>query len=165
MLKPASGQVFLWGKDLRQWDKLEVFRRVGLVLQDPDDQMFAASVYDHVSYGQVNLGLGRAEIARRVEEALKQVGLGDFRGRSLHQLSYGQKNRVAIAGIPAMHPEVIILDEPTAGLDLRSAVALMRLLKSLQTDHGLTVVFATHDVDIVPTYADRVYIIQEANQV
>ena len=161
LLRPTTGNVVLRDKELNQWDNLEVFRRIGLVFQDPNDQLFAASVYDDVSYGPVNLGLGMDEIAFRVEEALNQVGLWDYRGRSLHQLSYGQKKRVAIAGILAMHPEVMVLDEPTAGLDPRSAAALMRLLKSLQTDHGLTVILSTHDVDIVPIYADRVYIMQE----
>lgn len=161
LLKPDFGQVFLENKELNQWDKIEVFRRIGLVFQDPNDQLFAASVYDDVSYGPVNLGLSADEIARRVEEALNQVGLWDHRGRSLQQLSYGQKKRVAIAGILAMHPEVIILDEPTAGLDPRSAAALMRLLKSLQVNKRFTVILSTHDVDIVPIYADRVYIMQE----
>lgn len=161
LLKPVSGRVLLDGKDLKGIDKSEVFRRVGLVFQDPNDQLFAASVYEDVSYGPTNLGLGRDEIAVRVEGSLNQVGMWEYRERSLHRLSYGQKKRVAIAGILAMQPEVIILDEPTAGLDPRTAASLLRMLKSLQQEKGLTVVLSTHEVDIVPVYCDRVYVMQD----
>lgn len=145
LLKAKTGKVFLRGRDLNEWGKAEVFRRVGLVFQDPNDQLFAAAVYEDVSYGPANLRLSAAEITRRVENSLQQVGMWDYRKRSLHQLSYGQKKRVAIAGILAMQPEIIILDEPTAGLDPRTAAALMKLLKSLQKEQGLTIILATHE--------------------
>lgn len=160
LLKPKAGKVLLEGKDLSQWGSTEVFRKVGLVFQDPNDQLFAANVYEDVSYGPTNLRLSQAEVARRVEEALRQTGMWDYKKHSLHQLSYGQKKRVAIAGILAMQPELIILDEPTAGLDPRSATALMRLLKALQKERGLTIILSTHDVDIVPIYANKVNVMQ-----
>lgn len=163
LLKPKSGSILLGGKELSHGGKTEVFRRVGLVFQDPNDQLFAMSVYEDVAYGPTNLRLASSEIAHRVELALNQVGMWDYRQRSLHQLSYGQKKRVAIAGVLAMQPEIIILDEPTAGLDPRTAVALMRLLKSLQNKQGLSIILATHDVDMVPVYCDRVYIMQEGH--
>lgn len=160
LLKPNLGQVLLRGQELSRWPKKEVFARVGLVFQDPNDQLFAATVYEDVSYGPVNLGLPQATVAGRVELALEQVGMWEYRKRSLHQLSYGQKKRVAIAGILAMQPEIMILDEPTAGLDPRTATALMRLLKDLQRQHKLTIILSTHEVDIVPIYCDRAYLMQ-----
>ncbi len=161
LLKAKSGTVLLKGKALGKWNSTEIFRSVGLVFQDPNDQLFAASVYEDVSYGPTNLRLSAEEIALRVEQALKQIGMWEYRGRSLHQLSYGQKKRVAIAGILAMRPEIIILDEPTAGLDPRTATGLMRLLKSLQKEQNFTIILSTHDVDLVPIYCDRVYVMQE----
>lgn len=160
LLKPRNGSVILKGKNLSQWNSTEIFRRVGLVFQDPNDQLFAASVYEDVSYGPTNLRLPTEEIAQRVEHALKQIGMWEYRGRSLQQLSYGQKKRVAIAGILAMRPEIIILDEPTAGLDPRTAASLMRLLKSLQKEQNFTIILSTHDVDLVPIYCERVYVMQ-----
>jgi len=161
LLKPTSGKVLLSGKELAGVHSNEVFRRVGLVFQDPNDQLFAASVYEDVSYGPTNLGLRKEEIADRVERALNCVGMWELRQRSLHQLSYGQKKRVAIAGILAMQPEVMILDEPTAGLDPRTATSLLRMLKDLQEKQGLTVILSTHEVDIVPIYCGRVYVMQD----
>ncbi|EGW36632.1 ATP-binding cassette domain-containing protein [Desulfosporosinus sp. OT] len=160
LLKPSAGTVLLRGKSLNEWGNEEIFRRVGLVFQDPNDQLFAATVYDDVSYGPTNLRLGPVKITLRVQQALKNVGMWEYRKRSLHELSYGQKKRVAIAGILAMQPEIMILDEPTAGLDPRTAAALMKLLKSLQKEQGLTIILATHDVDIVPIFCDRVYVMQ-----
>ncbi|MHB1406292.1 MAG: energy-coupling factor ABC transporter ATP-binding protein [Desulfitobacteriaceae bacterium] len=160
LLKPSAGTVLLRGKSLNEWGNEEIFRRVGLVFQDPNDQLFAATVYDDVSYGPTNLRLGPVEITLRVQQALENVGMWEYRKRSLHELSYGQKKRVAIAGILAMQPEIMILDEPTAGLDPRTAAALMKLLKSLQKEQGLTIILATHDVDIVPIFCDRVYVMQ-----
>lgn len=160
LLKPSTGTVFLRGKALNEWGKEEIFRRVGLVFQDPNDQLFAATVFDDVSNGPTNLRCALVEITRRVQQALEQVGMWEYRKRSLHELSYGQKKRVAIAGILAMQPEIMILDEPTAGLDPRTAAALMKLLKSLQKEQGLTIILATHEVDIVPIYCDRVYVMQ-----
>lgn len=161
LLKPKSGSIILKGKNLGQWDQTEIFRRVGLVFQDPNDQLFAASVFEDVSYGPTNLRLNVEEIGQRVEQSLKQVRMWEYRGRSLHQLSYGQKKRVAIAGILAMQPEIIILDEPTAGLDPRTAAGLMRLLKSLQKEQNITIILSTHDVDLVPIYCERVYVMQD----
>lgn len=161
LLKPRSGSVLLKGKDLAEWDKNQVISHVGLVFQDPNDQLFAASVFEDVSYGPKNLGLSASEITERVEAALQQCKMWDHRNRSIHQLSYGQKKRVAIAGVLAMRSEIIVLDEPTAGLDPRTAADLMLMLKGLQVNKGLTVIISTHEVDIVPIYCDRVYVMQE----
>lgn len=156
-LRPSRGQVLLAGQPvaysrqaLNDWR-----RRVALVLQDPDDQLFAASVYEDISFGPLNLGLPEVETRARVEEALAALGISDLRDRPTHMLSGGQKRRVAIAGAVAMRPEVLLLDEPTAGLDAPSAAQLITLLKALQAG-GMTLVFSTHDVDLAWQMADEV---------
>lgn len=156
-IKPDSGCVTLRGqpgdysrKGLNDWR-----RRVGLVLQDADDQLFAASVYEDVSFGPLNLGLSEAEARERVEEALAALRIEDLADRPTHMLSGGQKKRVAIAGAIAMRPEVLLLDEPTAGLDHHASVHLIALLDRLAAD-GTTLVFSTHDVDLALRLADDV---------
>jgi cobalt/nickel transport system ATP-binding protein len=156
-LRPQSGLVRLDGtpsgysrKDLTAWR-----RRVGLVLQDADDQLFAATVFEDVSFGPLNLGLTEAEARQRVEEALAALSIADLRDRPTHMLSGGQKRRVAIAGAVAMRPEVLLLDEPTAGLDEAGAARLVALLRGL-LGRGMTLVFSTHDVDLAWQLADRV---------
>lgn len=159
LLKPAGGEVLFHGRPLTDYRPEEVFQRIGLVFQDPNDQLFAPTVYEDVSYGPVNAGLPVDQVRQRVHQALAQVEMWDLRHRLIGQLSYGQKKRVAIAGMLAMAPEVLILDEPTAGLDPRGASALLRLLRQVQHQRGLTVIMATHEVDYVPVYCDYVYVL------
>ncbi|WP_444455596.1 energy-coupling factor ABC transporter ATP-binding protein [Rhodobacter capsulatus] len=156
-LRPQAGRVLLGGtatghsrKDLTDWR-----RRVGLVLQDADDQLFAATVFEDVSFGPLNLGLSEPEARARVEEALSALSISDLRDRPTHMLSGGQKRRVAIAGAVAMRPEVLLLDEPTAGLDEAGSEQLLTLLRGL-LDRGMTLVFSTHDVNLAAALADRV---------
>jgi len=130
-------------------------RRVGLVMQDPDDQLFAATVAEDVSFGPLNLGLSEPEAAARVDEALTALGIADLAGRATHHLSFGQKKRVAIAGAVAMRPEVLLLDEPLAGLDHRGGVLLQGVLAQL-AEAGTTLVLTTHDVDLAYAFADEV---------
>lgn len=156
-LKPSAGQVLLAGvaaghgrAELAAWR-----RRVGLVLQEPDDQLFAGTVAEDVSFGPLNLGLGKDEVRTRVAEALEAMRIADLADRPPHMLSFGQKKRAAIAGALAMHPEVLLLDEPTAGLDQFGAV---HLLAALDKRHaaGTTLAFTTHDVDLAWSWADSV---------
>jgi len=161
-LKPCQGQVLLDGRpaayhrrDLKVWR-----RRIGLVLQEPDDQLFAARVYQDVSFGPLNMGVPELETHVRVQEALDILGIGHLAERATHLLSWGQKKRVAIAGILAMHPEVLILDEPTAGLDFEGTVQLLDALQKLSTA-GATLVFSTHDVDLAYAWADEVAVFSE----
>jgi len=156
-LRPESGEVRLEGTPagygraaLSAWR-----RRVGLVLQDPDDQLFAASVAEDVSFGPLNLGLPPDEAAGRVSEALAALGISDLAERAPHHLSFGQKKRVAIAGAVAMRPEILLLDEPLAGLDPRSGLRLRVLLAGLAAA-GTTLVLTTHDVDLAWALADEV---------
>ncbi|MFL9827355.1 energy-coupling factor ABC transporter ATP-binding protein [Rhodoplanes sp. SY1] len=156
-LRPQRGRVLLDGApagygraDLTAWR-----RRVGLVLQDADDQLFAASVEEDVSFGPLNLGLADDAVRRRVADALHVMGIGDLAERPTHMLSFGQKKRVAIAGAVSMRPEVLLLDEPTSGLDRAGRDGLLAALQALHTD-GATLVLATHDVDLAYRLADDV---------
>lgn len=126
---------------------------VQLVMQDPDDQLFAASVGQDVSFGPLNLGVPEEEVRRRVAEALDALGIADLRDRPTHLLSYGQRKRAAIAGAVAMRPGLLVLDEPTAGLDPHGQEQLLAVLTALQRS-GTTVVMATHDVDLALRWAD-----------
>jgi cobalt/nickel transport system ATP-binding protein len=156
-LRPASGLVLLDGVEtafsregLSAWR-----RRVGLVLQDADDQLFAASVAEDVSFGPLNMGLGEAAARERVAEALTALHISDLADRATHMLSFGQKKRAAIAGAVAMRPEILLLDEPTAGLDPHGAALLLALLQRLHAG-GATLAFTTHDVDFAWAFADDV---------
>ena len=167
ILKPASGEVFYNGKtiDYSRKGLKELRRAVGLVFQDPDSQLFSASVYQDVSFGPMNLNLSEEKVKSRVEEALEKTGIRHLKDKPTHALSFGQKKRVAIAGILAMQPEVIILDEPTAGLDPMGVVDIMKLLREMRDRMGLSVVIATHDIDIVPLYCDYTYVINQGELV
>ena len=155
--KPTRGEIRLDGQPagydhraLNQWR-----RRVGLVLQEPDDQLFAATVGQDVSFGPLNLGLSAAETAERVNEALAALRVSHLAERATHALSFGQKKRVAIAGVLAMRPEILVLDEPTAGLDPHGVNHLLGALQQLH-EAGTTLVFSTHDVELAYAWADRV---------
>jgi cobalt/nickel transport system ATP-binding protein len=158
-LRPSSGQILIDRCPLSyDRDSLTAWRRrVGLVLQDPDDQLFSANVYQDVSFGPLNVGLSEAETRTRVNAALEALRIDKLADRATHMLSFGQKKRVAIAGILAMQPEILILDEPTAGLDPHGAVHLLSVLQKLH-EAGTTLVFSTHDVDLAYTWADQVAI-------
>ena len=167
VLTPQSGEVLLSGERVsyKRAALAELRRRVGIVFQDPDDQLFSADVYRDVSFGPVNLGLPEDEVRRRVEDALERTGITQLRSKPTHALSYGQKKRVAIAGVIAMQPQVMILDEPTAGLDPQGVSDIMKLLKKLRTELGITILLATHDMAIVPLYCDRVYLLSGGKMV
>ena len=137
---------------------LKFRQKVGIVFQNPDDQIFAPTVEEDVAFGPLNLGLSMEEVQDRVEEALERVGMSGFEKKAPHHLSGGQKKRVAIAGILAMKPEIMVLDEPTAGLDPQGVTNLTKLLKELN-DEGITIIISTHEVDLVPNYARKVFVL------
>lgn len=139
-------------------------QRVQLVLQDPDDQLFATSVAADVSYGPVNQGLPDEEIRARVEKAMAAAEVTDLADRVPHQLSYGQRKRVALAGALAMRPDVLLLDEPTAGLDPAATRKLLDTLGALH-DQGVAVVMATHDVDVAWSFAARAAVLVDGGAV
>ncbi|KKD09129.1 energy-coupling factor ABC transporter ATP-binding protein [Streptomyces sp. WM6386] len=154
-LRPRAGELTVEGQPVRH-DRKGLTRlrtTVQLVVQDPDDQLFAASVAQDVSFGPLNLGLPDTEVRARVDEALAALDITALADRPTHLLSYGQRKRTAIAGAVAMRPRVLILDEPTAGLDPDGQERLLTTLDELRAS-GTTVVMATHDVDLALRWAD-----------
>lgn len=160
--KPNSGEVRLDGIAYKysRHGRNTVRRSVQMVTQDPDEQIFAASVFADVSFGPVNLGLENEEVERRVREALGTAEITDLAERVPHQLSYGQRKRVALAGALAMHPRVLLLDEPSAGLDPQATRKLAHTLDQLR-DQGTAVVVATHDIDFAWNFADRAAVLAD----
>ena len=159
-LRPRAGEVTVDGHRLEHTRRgLRAHRQeVQLVLQDPDDQLFSASVAQDVSFGPVNLGLDDDTVRARVAEALRLLAVEHLADRPTHQLSFGERKRVAIAGAVAMRPCVLLLDEPTAGLDPSAVAEAMAALTRLQ-EHGSTVVMSTHDVDLALRWADEIAVV------
>lgn len=159
ILRPASGKIRYNGRDVLYTAAglRELRTRVGIVFQDPDSQLFSASVLQEISFGPLNLGLEKREVKKRVLKAMAETEIEDLADKPTHMLSFGQKKRVAIADILAMTPEVIIFDEPTAWLDPRHAREFMQLLDHLATA-GRTIIISTHDVDVAYAWADNILI-------
>lgn len=159
ILRPLSGEVVIKGEVVTKKNVRACRETVGIVFQDPDDQVLAPSVEEDIAFGPINMGLSRKEVETRVKEALEMVGLTGFEERAPHHLSGGQKKLVAIAGILAMRPEVIVLDEPTAGLDPLSSARVLELIMKMNRELGITLLLSTHDVDVVPYFAERVFVL------
>jgi len=161
MAKEYSGSVLLDGDDIRRLSPRQIYGKVGLVFQNPDDQLFAHSVYEDVAFGPRNMGFDEDKVKERVNEALEAVEMADLAAKDIHNLSYGQKKRVCIAGLLAMGHEILLLDEPTAGLDPMGEYRMMELLTRLNRDGGVTIVMATHSVDLVPVFLTRLHILSK----
>lgn len=150
-LLKGKGILRVFGEDLDDGNARRLRARLGLVFQDPDDQLFSPTVFDDVAYGPLYAGLPEAEVRQRVTRALSQVGLDGFEGRLSHHLSAGEKKRAAIATVLAMQPEVLLLDEPSAGLDPRARRRLIEVLRALPQ----TMLVATHDLGLVAELLPR----------
>ena len=161
LIKDYRGTVLLDGADVRKLSPKQIYQKVGLVFQNPDEQLFAPTVFEDVAFGPHNMGFNQEEIARRVNSALNAVDMDSFAKKSIHHLSFGQKKRICIAGLLAMGHEILLLDEPTAGLDPMGEYKMMDLLTKLNKEQGVTVVMATHSVDLVPLFLDRLYILSK----
>ena len=161
ILLPSGGKVYVCGMDTADEDRLMAVRRaVGMVFQNPDNQIVANVVEEDVAFGPENLGVASPEIRRRVDQALRQVGMYEYREHAPHLLSGGQKQRVAIAGIIAMEPKCIVLDEPTAMLDPRGRREVIDTVSRLNREKGITVVLITHHMDEAAK-ADRVVVLDK----
>ena len=160
LTEPTSGHVEVAGeKIIFEKDKLlEVRQKVGIVFQDPNDQLFAPTVKEDVAFGPMNLGLEHDEVERRIEESLKMVGMEGFEEKTPHHLSGGQQKRVAIAGIIAMRPEIMILDEPTAGLDPEGVDKVLNILNDLNKE-GISIIISSHDIEMVSQFAEKIFIL------
>lgn len=162
----TSGQIYWQGKPL-QYDSrtLNQWRqRIGFAFQDPEQQLVAATVAEDISYGLCNLGLPRSEVARRLQQTLTDFSLQDLANQPLHQLSLGQKRRVALAGVMALEPELLLLDEPTAYLDNRQTRNLLGELEEIHRKQT-TIVMATHDLDLAYSWADWVIVLHQGKLV
>jgi energy-coupling factor transport system ATP-binding protein len=168
LIKATGGHIYYNGKDIYDADyKLINLRsRVGLVFQYPEHQLFETTVFKDVLFGPTNLGLDKLECELRAYDALKMVGIGeDLLDASPFELSGGQKRRVAIAGVLAMKPEVLILDEPTAGLDPKGRDDILEQIAKLHKESGMTIVFVTHSMEDVANYADRLFVMNHGELV
>jgi len=161
IFRPTSGSVLIRGEPITNANIREVRKFVGIVFQNADDQIFSPTVEQDVAFGPTNLGLDEDTIHHRVHEALKIMGIEDLAERVPHHLSGGEKKRVAIAGAIAMEPEVLVLDEPTAGLDSKGIHDLLGFINTLKQRSGMTVIFSTHDVSLVPEIADYIYVLNK----
>jgi cobalt/nickel transport system ATP-binding protein len=161
ILTPGAGSVTVSGLPVTGANLLEVRRRVGIVFQDPDDQLFMPTVRDDVAFGPANLGLRGAELDDRVVEALSAVGVADLAERAPHHLSFGQRRRVAIATVLAMRPEILVLDEPSSNLDPASRRELAAILRSLD----VTVLMVTHDLPYAVELCERSIVLSEGTVV
>ena len=161
ILLPTGGTVYVYGMDTRMEEKLiDIRRTVGMVFQNPDNQIVSNVVEEDVAFAPENLGVEPSEIRRRVDEALKQVGMYQYREHAPHMLSGGQKQRIAIAGVIAMRPKCIVLDEPTAMLDPQGRREVLATISQLNRDYGMTVVLITHHMPEA-VRADRVIVMSE----
>lgn len=155
ILKAGSGQIRVDSMDVVN-ENLGVIRaRVGLVFQNPDDQLFSTTVYDDVAFGPIHMGFAADEVRRRVERALDMVGIADFAPRMPHHLSVGERKRVAIATVLSMQPSILVLDEPTAGLDPRGRRGFINLLRELDA----TMLVSTHDMAMVAEFFERTIVL------
>ena len=163
ILLPTAGKVYVDGMDTCDEDKLlDIRRRIGMVFQNPDNQIVASVVEEDVAFGPENLGVPSAEIRERVDSALAAVGMSEYARHAPHLLSGGQKQRVAIAGVLAMRPECIVLDEPTAMLDPVGRKEVLDTVKRLNTEAGITVVLITHHMDEA-AQADRLIVMHDGH--
>ena len=165
MIKDFNGTVLLDGDNIRRLSPRDIYSKVGLVFQNPDDQLFAHSVYEDVAFGPRNMGCDEDTVRRLVAEALEAVEMSELAAKDIHNLSYGQKKRVCIAGLLAMGHEILLLDEPTAGLDPMGEYRMMELLTRLNRESGVTIVMATHSVDLVPVFLNRLHILSRGRLV
>ncbi|PKG32170.1 ATP-binding cassette domain-containing protein [Methanoregula sp.] len=161
IFKATSGSVLIRGEPITKQNIKEIRKFIGIVFQNPDDQIFSPTVEQDIAFGPTNLGLDGETIHHRVHEALRVVGIEHLAHRVPHHLSGGEKKRVAIAGVIAMEPEVLVLDEPNAGLDPRGVTDLNAFINSLPKKYGMTVIFSTHDVGLVPEVADYIYVMDK----
>lgn len=165
LLKPAKGEVLINGEDIKSINKNTLFTKICTMLQNPDHQLFSPTVKEDVAFGPANMGLSKQEIRMRAKDALDSVQMSDFADKAIHCLSYGQKKRICLAGVLAISPEIILLDEPTASLDPMGVRCIMQLLKDLNKEKGITMIMATHSVDLVPLFIDRAIILNKGELV
>lgn len=166
LIRASSGQIYFNGEDIyaKGYDMKKLRSKIGLVFQYPEHQLFEIDVFTDVCFGPKNLGLSKEEVERRAKDALEKVGLPEeLYFQSPFELSGGQKRRVAIAGVLAMQPEVLILDEPTAGLDPKGRDEILKQIKKLQEETGMTILLVSHSMEDVAEYVDRIIVMNKGS--
>lgn len=163
ILRPTSGLIKIDGKpaSYKKDDLMRIRQKVGMVFQNPDDQLFSPTVEEDVAFGPMNLGLLDDEVEKRVEESLSAVGMLEEREKPPHHLSGGQKKRVAIAGILAMQPEIMVLDEPTTGLDPKGVEQVIDILYKLNREQNMSIIISSHDVEMVTEFANKIFVLHD----
>ena len=160
LLEPESGTIHIFERKVERENLWEIRRDVGFLFQNPDDQLFAPTVWEDIAFGPRNLGLPPDDVEERVEWALSMVGMSHFSDRPVNQMSYGEEKRVALAGIIAMHPKILILDEPFAGLDFPMISTMVDIVQNLR-DEGISVLYTTHDRFFLENWADSVAVLHD----
>jgi len=156
---PSKGEVNVLGMAVGEKNLHRIRKSIGLVFQDPDDQLFCPTLWEDVAFEPLNQGLPEEEVSTRTKEALRSVRLEGYEDKPPHHLSAGEKKRAAIATVLAMPHEILILDEPTANLDPKSRMELIGLVNNLRKNGNMTLIIATHDVNLIPSVADRVFVL------
>lgn len=160
--KPSKGTIYFKGEPIKYNKKslLKLRKKIGIVFQDPDNQLFSASVYQEISFGPLNMGLPKEEVQKEVDQIIQHMEINYFSQKPTHALSGGQKKQVSIADILVMHPELIILDEPASSLDPKHINILNNLINEM-TENGITVIISTHDVDYALDWADEIILMKD----
>ncbi len=164
LLKNYEGEILLDGRDIKNLSSREIYSKMGLLFQNPEEQLFAETVFEDVAFGPRNMGFDEERVKEAVSKALKLVSLSGYEGRSIQHLSFGEKKRVALAGLIAMGHEILLLDEPTLGLDPVLEKNFLDMLINLKKG-GYSFIMATHNVDLVPYFADKVVVLKEGKMV
>jgi cobalt/nickel transport system ATP-binding protein len=162
VLKPTKGKLIYKESEIKYNQKslLELRKNIGIVFQDPENQLFSASVYQEVSFGAMNLRLNHDEVRNRVDKALQNTGMHAYKEKAVHFLSYGQKKRVSIADILVMNPEIIVFDEPTSSLDPKHSEQIIKIFDEIN-EKGMTVILSTHDVDLAYSWSDYIFVMKD----
>ncbi|NJD76579.1 MAG: ATP-binding cassette domain-containing protein [Candidatus Methanoperedens sp.] len=160
LVKPTAGEIRVFGENITRNNIDDIRKRIGLVFQESDNQLIAPTVFEDIAFGPKNLGLGQEEIRDRVRDVLHRFNIEPLAQKNPANLSTGQKKRVAIAGVVVMEPEVIVLDEPTSGMDARGAADTFEILDELNND-GKTIILSTHDPNLAASWADRLYLLNK----
>ncbi|MFO7967316.1 MAG: ABC transporter ATP-binding protein [Archaeoglobaceae archaeon] len=160
ILKGNGGNIRIFGQDATGMSREDIVSKIGVVFQDPDDQLFMPTIFDDIAFGPINLGLSEPEVKERVTKSLSTVGLTGYEDRAPHNLSFGEKKKAALAAVLSMEPQILVLDEPTANLDPKSRRDLLQKIKELNRQ-GITIIIASHDVNALPELADRIYVLNK----
>lgn len=160
LLRPTSGSIHVFERKVEKENLWEIRKDVGFLFQNPDDQLFAPTVWEDVAFGPRNLGMTEEEVGQRVDWSLDMIGMSDFINRPVNQMSYGQAKRVALAGVIAMRPKVLLLDEPFAGLDFPMISTMVDIIQNLR-EEGISVLYTTHNRFFLENWADSIAVMHE----